>query len=77
VTPDNDGEDEVEQGEVIGRLLGPADQDGAAAVEPGVGALHHPAPRLGTGVTLGSGFLASAAQVKHEAEFRGKPRGSS
>jgi hypothetical protein len=77
VTPDNDGEDEVEQGEVIGRLLGPADQDGAAAVEPGVGALHHPAPRLGTGVTLGSGFLASAAQVKREAEFRGKPRGSS
>jgi hypothetical protein len=33
--------------------------------------------RAFTGVTLGPGFLASAAQVKREAEFRGKARGSS
>src|SRR3954471_21860561 len=72
MTPGNDGEGEVEQGEVVGRLFGPADQDGAEAVEPGVGALHHPAPRLGTGVRLGPGFLAPAAQVKREAEFRGQ-----
>src|SRR6476646_3083281 len=72
MTPGNDGEGEVEQGEVVGRLLGPADQDGAEAVEPGMGALHHPAPRLGTGVTLGPGFLAPAAQVQREAEFRGQ-----
>src|SRR3954467_13764122 len=62
----------VEQGEIVGRLLGPADQDRAEAVEPRVGALHNPAPRLATGVTLGPGFLASAAQVKREAKFRGQ-----
>ena len=62
----------MEQGEIVGRLLGPADQDRAEAVEPRVGALHDPAPRLAAGVTLGSGFLASAAQVKREAEFRGQ-----
>src|SRR6476660_739126 len=70
--PGNDGEDELEQGEVVGRLLGPADQEGAESVEPGMGALPHPAPRLGTGVTLGPGFLAPAAQVQREAEFRGQ-----
>src|SRR4051794_35000082 len=62
----------MEQGEIVGRLLGPADEDRAEAVEPRVGALHNPAPRLAAGVTLGPGFLASAAQVKREAEFRGQ-----
>src|SRR3954453_13738963 len=62
----------MEQGEIVGRLLGPADEDRAEAVEPRVGALHDPAPRLATGVTLGPGFLAPAAQVKREAEFRGQ-----
>src|SRR6476659_5995722 len=62
----------MEQGEIVGRLFGPADQDGAEAVEPGVGALHDPAPCPGTGVMLGPGFLASAAQVQREAEFFGQ-----
>src|SRR4051812_18212094 len=70
--PENPGRFKVEQGEIVGRLLGPADQDRAEAVEPRVGALHDPAPRLATGVTLGPGFLAPAAQVKREAEFRGQ-----
>src|SRR3954453_15233035 len=60
------------KGEIVGRLLGPADQDRAEAVEPRVGALHDPAPRLATGVTLGPGFLAPAAQGKHEADIRGQ-----
>src|SRR3954453_12277929 len=60
------------KGEIVGRLLGPADQDRAEAVEPRVGALHNPAPRLAAGVTLGPGFLASAAQMKREAEFLGQ-----
>src|SRR3954462_13307857 len=72
MTPSDDGEVEVEQGEIVGRLLGPSDEERAEAVEPGVGALHHPAARLGTGVMLGPGFLAPAAQVKREAEFRGQ-----
>src|ERR671917_2457720 len=72
MTPGNNGEGEVEQGEIVGRLLGPSDQDRAEAVEPRVGTLHDPAPRLAAGVTLGAGFLASAAQVKREAEFRGQ-----
>src|SRR4051794_13962295 len=62
----------MEQGEIVGRLLGPADEDRAEAIEPGVSALHDPAPRLATGVTLGPGFLAPAAQVQREAEFRGQ-----
>src|SRR3954469_14557705 len=72
MTPGNNGEGEVEQGKIVGRLLGPADQDRAEAVEPRVGALHNPAPRLAAGVTLGPGFLASAAQMKREAEFLGQ-----
>src|SRR4051812_25110437 len=35
-------------------------------------ALHYPAPRLGTGVTLGPGFLAARAQVQREAELFGQ-----
>jgi hypothetical protein len=59
----------MEQAEIVSRLLGPADQDGAKTVEPGMRPLDHPAPCLGTGVTLGPDFLAPAAQVHDEAEL--------
>ena len=72
MAPADNTEDEVEQSEVVGGLLGPADQDGAEAVEPGVCALDHPTPRLGTGVALGPGFLATAAQVQGEAKLLGQ-----
>src|ERR671917_468218 len=72
MSPGDDGEGEVEQREVVGWLLGPADQDRAEAVEPGVRPLHHPAPRLGSGVTLGPDLLAARAQVQGEAELRGQ-----
>src|SRR5918997_939871 len=35
-------------------------------------ALHHPAPGLGPGVTLGADLLATPAQVQGEAELRGE-----
>src|SRR5215212_6951422 len=35
-------------------------------------ALHHPAPRLGPGVTLGADLLATRAQVQGEAELLGQ-----
>jgi hypothetical protein len=35
-------------------------------------ALHHPAPRLGAGVTLGRNLLTSRAQVQSEAELLGQ-----
>ena len=35
---------ELEQGEVVLVLLGPADEDAAVAVQPGVGGLHDPPP---------------------------------
>ena len=35
-------------------------------------ALHHPAPRLGPGVTLGANLLAARAQVQGEAELLGQ-----
>src|SRR3954454_4023815 len=62
----------MEQGEIVGGPLGPADQDGAEAVEPGMGALDDPTPRFGLDVTLGPGFLAAALQVQREAEFFGQ-----
>src|SRR5215213_1237285 len=37
-----------------------------------MGALYHPAPGFGTGVTLGPGFLATTAPVKREAELFGQ-----
>src|SRR5690242_7995162 len=70
MSPGDEGECEVEQCEVVDRLLGPADQDGAEPMEPGVCALHHPAPRLGPGVTLGLDLLTTRAQVQGEAELR-------
>src|SRR5919112_6164840 len=72
MSPGDDGECEVEQCEVVDRLLGPADEDGTESVEPGVRALHHPAPGLGPGVTLGPDLLAARAQVQGEAELRGE-----
>src|ERR671932_1731209 len=72
MSPRDDGEGEVEQREVVRGLLGPADQDRAGAVQPGVRALHHPAPRLGPGMTLGPDLLATRAQVQGEAELLGQ-----
>src|ERR687885_2020326 len=72
MSPSDDGAGEVEQGEIVGGRLGPADQDGAEAVEPGMCALHHPPPRLGTGMPLGPGLLTTGAQMQGEAELRGE-----
>src|SRR5918998_6566600 len=72
VSPCDDGEREVEQREVVARLLGPADQDGAEAVQPRVRALHHPTPRPGSGAALGPDLLAARAQVQGEAELPGQ-----
>src|SRR5215211_542721 len=72
MSPGDDGEREVEQREVVGWLLGPADQDGAEPMEPGVCALHHPAPGLGPGVALGPDLLTTRAQVQGEAELLGE-----
>src|SRR5918998_3583093 len=72
VSPCDDGEREVEQREVVARLLGPADQDGAEAVQPGVRALHHPTPRPGSGATFGPDLLATRAQMQGEAERLGQ-----
>src|SRR5919112_2770571 len=73
MAPSDDAEGEVEHGEVAGRLLLPADQDAAEAVEPRMGAFHDPAPRPGAGVALGLDLLAARAQVEREAEFGGEP----
>src|SRR3954470_3221287 len=70
--PGDDGAGEVEEREVIGRLLGPTDQDAAEAVEPGVCSLDHPAACFGSGMTLGLGLLAAGAQMQGEAERRGQ-----
>src|SRR5512132_841616 len=72
MSPGDDGQGEVEQREIVGWLLGPADQDRAEPVQPGMGALHYPAPRLGSGMTLGPDLLATRAQVQGEAERRGQ-----
>ncbi len=72
MSPSDGGEREVEQGEVVGGLLVPADQDASEAVEPRVRAFHHPAPRPGPGAALGPGLLAARAQVQGEAELLGE-----
>src|SRR3954454_4715282 len=72
MAPGDDGASEVEQGEIVGGLLGPADQDGTEAVEPGMCALDDPAPRFGLNVTLGPSFLTSAAQMQRDAELLGQ-----
>src|SRR5215212_4983640 len=70
--PGDNGAGEVEEREVIGGLLGPTDQDGTEAVEPGVRSLDHPAARFGSGMTLGMGLFAAGAQMQGEAERRGQ-----
>src|ERR671933_2001078 len=73
--PAYDAEDKVEQAEIVGGLFGPADEDGAEAVEPGMCPLHHPAPCCGSGMTLGPGFLATTAQMQRKGELlRQRPR---
>src|ERR671921_2887571 len=69
MTPGDDAECEVEQGKIVGRLFGPADQDRAEAVKPGMCALHHPAPCFGAGMALGPRLLAPTAQMQGEPEL--------
>ena len=68
MTPSDDAAGEMDEAEVIGGFLVPSDQDGAEAVQPGMGSLHHPAPCLGPGVALGLCFLAPGPQVQGKAE---------
>src|SRR5918993_4921231 len=69
MAPGDECQREVEHGEVgVGALL-PADQDAAEAVEPGMGALDHPAPGLGAGLPFGRDLLAAGTQVQGEAEL--------
>src|SRR3954454_19689191 len=74
MAPGDDAEGEVEHGQVAGRLLLPADQDAAKAVQPGMRALDHPPPRFGAGLTLGRTLLAAGPQVEGEAELGGERR---
>jgi len=62
----------MEQGEIIGGLFAPADQDGAEAVEPGMGALDDPAARFGLGLTLGLPLFAPGAQVQGKGKLLGQ-----
>src|SRR6195952_174500 len=62
----------MEQGEVVGRFLRPADQDTAEAVQPGVRTLDNPASRLCSDVALGPGLLATAAQMQGKGECLGQ-----
>jgi hypothetical protein len=60
----------VEEAEVVLGLLRPADEERAAAVEPGVGALDDPAAGAEAGLAGDRpGFLAAAADVGGEAEL--------
>jgi hypothetical protein len=63
-------EGEAEQGVVVFGVLRPADEERAAAVEPGVGALDDPAAGAEAGL-LGDRLrlLAAAADVRGEAEL--------
>src|SRR3978361_1585257 len=62
----------MEQGEVVGRFLRPADQDASEAVQPGVRTLTEPASRLCSDVALGRGLLATAAQMQGKGECLGQ-----
>src|SRR3954449_5030192 len=72
MTPGDRAAVEVEQGERVGGLLGPADQEGREAVEPGMSALDNPASRFGLGGALGPGFLTATAPMRREAELLGQ-----
>src|SRR3954463_8173038 len=69
MTPCDDAAGKMDEAEVVSGLFVPSDQDGAEAVEPGMGSLHHPAPCLGPGVALGLRFLAPGTQMQGEAEL--------
>ena len=59
---------ELEQGEVVLVVFGPADEDGAVAVQPGVGGLDDPPPRAPVGFADACGeLLATRADVRREA----------
>jgi hypothetical protein len=71
--PGDEAAGEVEHGEVgVGAFL-PADEDAAEAVEPGVGALDHPAagPEASLALDL-LRLVAAAADVRGEGELRGE-----
>jgi hypothetical protein len=59
---------ELEQREVVGGFLRPADQERAVAVEPGVTGLDDPAARAPAGcAALVADFVGAAADVRPEA----------
>jgi hypothetical protein len=63
---------ELEEGEVVLGLLGPADEDGAVAVQPGVTGFGDPPPGLPVGVETGGpdlslGISLAAARVAGQA----------
>jgi hypothetical protein len=62
----------VEQREVVGGLLGSADQNAAEAFQPRVCTFNHPAARLDSGMAFGMGLFTAGAQMKGEAERRGQ-----
>jgi hypothetical protein len=68
--PSDEAAGELEQGAVVAWFLRPADQEAAEAVEPGVGALDHPAAGAVAGLALEQRLLlAAGADVAAEAEF--------
>src|SRR3954447_3381292 len=72
MTPSDDSASDVEESEVVCGFLRPSDQDGAEAIEPGMGAFDDPPSRLGAGLPLGSDLLAAGAQMQGEAERGGE-----
>src|SRR5438552_2760940 len=59
----------MEHGDIVLRLLGPADENPAEAVHPAMGPLHHPAPRLVPRLLLHRlGFAPLRRDVCREAE---------
>jgi hypothetical protein len=63
MTPGDDGAGEMKQGEMVGGFPAPSDQDGAAAMEPGVCPLPHPASGLGPSMTPGNDLLTTNAHL--------------
>ncbi|KQT11095.1 hypothetical protein ASG40_20050 [Methylobacterium sp. Leaf399] len=66
----------MDQGSVVLGLLGLADEDGAEAVEPGMGALDDPAPSLSAAMALVLDLLAPGAQVQDEAVLPSQSAGT-
>src|SRR5215210_4007993 len=60
----------MKKAEIVLSFLVPAYEDGAEAVEPGMGAFDHPAPGFCSGAALESvGLFAPCADVRGEAEL--------